>query len=254
MGTSAYNRTGLGVSEPIVHAPVSGYGSYKYRSSMGMVPSAEFDVFFDDFNQAVATNVPTGWTGAVIDTGATAVIDTTAALGATGALLMSDATVSEGVAIYGSKSVQLTSGKKFFMEVRFRTDDVADNTFFFGLSDLTATTNPEDLYTTAAANLAVYGFLDPAGSLTTYLTDKGNAGTAAANGTRAPTADQWDIYAIEYDGGSTMNFYLNGLLDASTTTTVPTGVALAPFVAVRNGNGAGGNNNYVDFVRYVIER
>jgi hypothetical protein len=114
---------------------------YPYRAGMGIAPSAEFDVFFDDFNQAVATNVPTGWKAASIDVGATAVTSSTAILGASGALLMGDATVSEGVAIWLEKSVQLTVGKKFFMEARIQTDDVTDNIIQIGLSDLTATTN-----------------------------------------------------------------------------------------------------------------
>lgn len=254
-------KPGISISSPVVHAPNSVAAGYVYRNNMGMMPSAEFDVFFDDFHQfVVATsitngpvaNTPWGWQGAVIDTGSTATVLTTAAVGASGVLTLADATASEGVAIYGTKSVQLTSNKRFFMEVRYYTDDVTDNTMFFGLSSLTATTNPEDLYTTVADDLVVYGILDPA-TTTTLLCDTGNAGTAAVAGTLAPTASAWNVFAIEYTG-SKINTYLNGKLDQSTSTTLPVGVALAPFFAMRNGDGAGSNANYFDYVRFVIER
>jgi len=250
-----------GASEPIVENPRGRSDFLSYRRAMGMVPSAEFAVFFDDFFSFVvataitngpAANTPWGWQSAIIDAGATAVVDTTAALGATGVLLLSDATASEGVAIYGTKSIQLTAGKRFYMETRVYMNDVTDNTMFFGLSDLTSVTNPEDLWTTASANVATYGILDPA-TTTTYLADKGNAGTAAVAGTLMPEAGVWNTFAIGFDGAG-LRFFLNGILDSYTSTTVPTGVALAPFFGARNGNGAGGNLNYFDYVRYVIER
>src|SRR5574343_886854 len=178
---------GLGITESLVHAPVSNQGAYAYRSKMGMVLSAEYDVFHDDFHSfVVATAItngpvaqtPWGWQGAIIDTGSTATVYTTAATGANGVLSITDATASEGVAIYGTKSVQLTAGKKFFMEIRCLTDDVTDNDLQFGLSSLTATTNPEDLWTTTATDLIAFGILDGS-AYPTMLSDKSNGGTTA---------------------------------------------------------------------------
>lgn len=254
----------IGVNESIVYSPKSNNRAYQYRSGMGLVPSAEFDVFFDDFHKfVVATSITNGpvaqtpwdWNGAVIDSGSTTTVVTTAAIGATGTLLLSDATASEGVAVYGTKSIQLTAGKKFFMEARVYMDDVTDHTMFMGLSALTATTNPEDLYTTTADDLVAYGILDPA-TTTTMLVDTGNGGTAAIAGTRMPVVNTWNVFAIAYDG-TLISSYLNGKLDVTWTgasTTIPTGIALAPFFAARNGNGAGGNNTYFDYVRYCVER
>lgn len=258
---------GLGITESLVHAPVSNQGAYAYRSKMGMVPSAEWDVFFDDFHSfVVATaitngpvaNTPWGWQGAIIDIGATAAVSTAAGLGNTGVLLMGDATVSEGVAFYGTKSVQLTAGKRFFMEMRVRTDDVTDNAVQFGLTDLTATTNPEDLWTTTAANLIAVGILDGSANLT-MLADKSNSGSTVETSTsRAMVANTWHTIAFSYDGSSALKVYLDGLpaltWSQSASATIPTGVALAPFVGVLNGDGAGGANNYIDYVRFVIER
>jgi len=259
-------KNGVGFSESIVHATNSLQGRYSYRSGVGMVPSAEWSVFFDDFYSfVVATaitngpvaNTPWGWQGAIIDTGATAAVDTTTTLGgSTGILKLSDATASEGVAVYGTKAVQLTAGKKFFMEMRVRTDDVTDNAIQFGLSDLTATTNPEDLWTTTAANLITFGILDGS-AYPQLLSDKSNGGTTVQTQTVKPmVVDTWHILGIGYDGAK-LRAFVDGVETtfwSGAATTVPTDVALAPFFGVLNGNGAGANNNYVDFVRFAVER
>jgi hypothetical protein len=245
-----------GVTTPLIHGPRSTGEGYKYRSGLGITECAEYVVFHDDFVKPVATNVPNGWSAAIIDTGATTVTDTTAALGATGVLLMSDGTLSEGAAFYGPKAIQLTAGKKFFMEMRVRTDDVTDNAIQFGLSDLTATTNPEDLWTTTAANLVAFGILDGS-AYPTMLADKSNSGSTAQTQTvKLMAVNTWHTLAIGYDGLQ-LRGYLDGdevLAWSGAAAAIPTGVALAPFVGVLNGNGAGANNNYVDYVRIAIQR
>lgn len=252
-----------GFTAPIVHAPGDPYG-YRYRHNMGMMPSAEFCVYFDDFlefkpgsaiTNGQGVNTPFGWTGEILDSGATVALLSTATVGATGVLNISDATASEGAATYGAKAIQLTSGKKFFMETRVRTSDVTDNTVQFGLSSLTAVTNPEDIWTTAADSLVAFGILD--GSATVkMLADKSNSGSTAETGTRALTADTWHVLAIHYDG-SKLYGYVDGNLAlswAQASTTIPTGVALAPFIGALNGDGAGASTNYFDYVRFCIER
>lgn len=241
-----------GFKGPLVYGPRSTADGYKYRAGMGMMPSAEFAVLHDDFLTAVSTNVPTGWTAAVIDTGATVTVNTTATIGANGVLTFADATASEGAAIYGTKSLQLITGKKFMMELRVRTNDVTDNAIQFGLSDLTATTNPEDLWTTTAANVLAFGILDGSAA-TTMLADEGNAGTAAVTGTVSMVVDTWHTLAIYYDGVTAYG-YVDGNLSVSTAVTVPEAVALAPFIGHINGNGAGGNLVVVDYVRIISER
>jgi len=243
---------GVGFTGAIVEANVSPQAAYAYRSGMGMMPSTEFQVVFDDFVDLVSTNVPTGWAAAIIDTGATAVASTTAALGANGALLMSDASVSEGVAIYMPRAIQLTAGKRFFMEMRVRTDDVTDNAIQFGLTDLTATTNPEDLWTTTAANVVSFGILDGS-AVTGMLSDAGNSGTTVQAGTRSMVANTWHVLAIQYDG-LRLRGYVDGKLSLLWSGVIPTGVALAPFIGVLNGNGGGAAVNTVDYFRYVSER
>lgn len=246
---------GVGFSESIVHAPASPQGAYSYRSKMGMVPSAEWNVFFDDFNKLVTSNVPNGWAAAVIDTGATVTQYTTAGThNGTGILSFASTTASEGAAIYLPKSIKLTSGKKVMVECRVTLGDVTDHAFQFGLSDLTATSNPEDLWTTTAANVAAFGILDGSAA-TTFLVDENNGGTSAVTGTRSLTASTPTTLAIFYDGVN-ITAYVDGKQSAQVTTAadIPTGVLLAPFIGMLNGNGAGSGLTLVDWFRVVVER
>jgi len=244
---------GTGLSESL---EIGGsFSQYRYRSGKGLISSAEWLVVFDDFTQLVTTNVPVGWAAAIVDAGGTVAANTTAAIGATGVITFADATASEGAAIYLPKAVQLTAGKKFFMEVRVRTNDVTDNAIQFGLTDLTAVVNPEDLWTTVAANLIAFGILDGS-AVTTMLTDAGNSGTTAQVGSRSLVVDTWHVLGIEYNGVNLRGF-VDGqasLLWSGAAATVPTGVALSPFIGHINGNGAGGNGVFVDYFRYAIER
>ena len=233
----------------IVHGTRSTNEGYKYRTGMGMMPSAEFCVIHDDFTGTITTNAPTGWT-AIIDTGATIVADATAG-SATGVLYFDSDGTTEGAAIYLPEVIQLVSGKKFFMEMRFKTEIADDSDVQFGLSSVTATTNPEDLWTTASDDVLAFGVLD--GSATTkLLADLANAGTAAITGTLSLTSATWHTLGIYFDGTRAYG-YVDGQLSASTTTTVPVGVTLAPFIGFRNGSAAT-TEGQCDYIRIVQER
>jgi len=256
-----------GFTSPIVHSERGYLAPYGYRSRTGMVPSAEWNVFMDDFNSFVVStaitngptaNTPWGWAAAIIDTGATVVVDTTAALGANGTLLISDTTADDGAAVYGTKSIQLTVGKKFWMECRVRTDDATDTTIQFGLSSLTAVNNPEDLWTSVADDFITMGILDGTYSRDIgMLTSAGNqTNTREQSATEEMAANTWHVLAWYYDGAK-LHAYKDGkhcMTWSQASTTIPTGVALAPFFGARNGNGAGSNNHYFDYVRWVSQR
>ena len=246
-------RNGIGLPESVVFAPGAA-SQYRYRNGMGMIGSAEFNVFMDDFQGSVSTNLPIGWTAAVIDVGSTAVVSTTAVLGATGALLIASDGTDEGVAVYGPKVIQLTAGKRFFMEMRAQTSLAATTDLQFGLSDLTAVVNPEDIWTTAAANLVAFGVLSGS-AYPKMLSDKANTGSTVQTGTIAMVDATFTTLAIAYDGAN-LQGYVNGVLAlnwSAAVTTIPTGVALAPFFGFRTGTAAG-NVGTVDYVRYVQER
>jgi hypothetical protein len=256
---------GSSFTAPIKHSGKGVGGVYEYRGGTGMVPSAEYCVWMEDFTQnfmvttaitnGPVANTPWGWQGAIIDSGATVTHSTTAALGANGVLLFADATASEGASIYGQKVWQLTAGKKLWMEARFRTSDVTDNAVNFGLAALTAVTNPEDLWLTAQADLVAFGIVD--GSAQTILTcDTGDAGVTTDTSTTNPlVADTWHTLAISYDGAK-LHAYVDGnkVLTYSTAAKIPTGVALAPFFGHINGNSAGAAVVSLDYLRIVSER
>lgn len=256
-----------GFTSPLKHSPAGVGKSYAYRAGTGIMPSAEWAVLFDDFLQpwipataitnGPVANTPLPWQGAIIDSGATVAVNTTAAVGANGVLTIADATASEGAAIYGQKTIQLTSGKKFWMEARLRTDDVTDNAIVFGLSDLTATTNPEDLWTTTADNVISFGLGDGDSNPKFLCVDAGNSGTSQQVQTvRGMSVNTWHILAIFYDG-LRLHGYVDGKLAltwSGAAATIPTGVALAPFFGALSGNGAGGNLNIFDYIRIVSER
>ncbi len=250
----AAGQNGTGFKEPLVHAQGNGIISqvkYNYRNGLGMMPSAEFNVFHDDFNTLVTSNAPAGWT-VIIDTGATVVADTTA--GHSSSLFFDSDGATEGASIYLPKAIQLTVGKKFFMEMRFKSEVVADSDVQFGLSDLTATTNPEDLWTTAAASVIAFGVLD--GDATVgMLSDAADGGTAVQLGTIDLVNATWHTLGISYDG-TNLRGWVDGQLAltwAGAAATVPTGVALAPFVGWRNGSAAT-TEGQLDYVRYVQAR
>ena len=250
---------GMGVTESIVHAPRSTAAGYVYRNTMGMVPSAEFLVSFDDFDgfAAATTFAPPGWT-TILSSGATIAPVQTAALGQTGVIALFDATASEGAAIYKSYAidtgtVQLTVGKRAFIEARVYMNDVTDNTFYFGFSSATVITAPEDLYDASAADLAALGITD--GSAVLQLkTDLAAATIVTTAMSASMVADTWTTLALSWDGVNTIRAYKDGQEIGSKSSVLPVAVAVTPFVSASNGNGAGGNLNYVDYVRYVIER
>jgi len=199
---------GTAFSSPLLDA--GQIRKYTYRHRMGMVPSAEFMVFHDDFTGQVheGTAITNGFAqyqpeynwNIILDSGATITQLTTATVGANGVLSITEATASEGAALYSEKAFQLISGKRAFVECRLYTNDVSDNAIQFGLSDLTAVTNPEDLWTTTAANVLAFGLLDGS-AYPRLLADEGNAGTAAVTQTvKAITASTWTTLAIYYDG------------------------------------------------------
>ena len=247
-----------GFTEPLVHSPRSSVKPYAYRTGMGMIPSAEWIVFHDDFTGDVASNIPDGWDAAIIDTGCTV----TSANLAGGAVLFDSDADNEGAAIYQNKNVAL-NGKKFFMECRVKVEDASAMTFQMGLSALTAVTNPEDIWTTTATDYIAFGTLDSAEAVLTY--DKNNGGTVTETNSDSTAAtlsdDTYVVLAIAYNGASTLTdgclkAYVNGVevASAATEAQVPDDLVLAPFIGMLAGHATTADVAHVDYVRYVLER
>jgi|SRR5689334_15090482 len=234
--------------------------AYPYRSGRGMFTTAEWSTHFDDFQGLVTSNVPAGWSAAIIDTGAT-LTTYTAGNDNGGVVRITSDGASEGVSIYRPKAVTL-SGKRFFMEARVRTAAVTDSEIAIGLSSVTATTNPEDLYTTATDSFISFGVND--GAATGVLTyDKSNAGPqtdSAVASSAALSNNTWAYLAIAYNGATTaavgsVQCYINGNLVISNTVAskIPETIILSPFIGARGGDGAIGTIDF-DYVRYSVER
>lgn len=247
--------SGSAFGTPLLDSKKVTGNKYAYRHRMGLVPCAEFMVFHEDWLSGIATNAPTGWT-AIIDTGATIVADTTVGAGhGTGSLLFDSDGTTEGAAVYTPKWFQLTSGKRTFIETRFKTEAADDTDVQFGLTAATATTNPEDLWTTTSTDLIAFGVLDGDATVK-MLSDKSNGGTSAQTGEIDLSNSTWHTLAIYYDGGSVLQGYVDGALAltwSSAITTVPLGVVLSAFVGYRNGSAAT-NEGQCDYIRIVSER
>lgn len=228
-----------------------GAAAYSYRAGMGLVTSAEFATFFDDFTAAVTSNAPAGGYTAIIDTGATVVASNTLGTDHTGSIVIGSDGANEGAAIYLPERIQLLAGKKFWMEMRYRSTLPAETTIQMGLSSLTATTNPEDLWTTASADVLAFG---TAVGVPTLMADLANAGTAAVAGDAVTfgASPTWHTIGLFYDGARAFG-YVNGKQKATTATTIPVSVTLAPFLGGLVGATAG-NLITVDYFRYVQER
>ena len=240
---------------PLYYGPSK---KYAYREGFAMTNCAEQVVFFDDFNRVVTSNVPSGWAAAIIDTGATVTQLATDTYPGGVLNFASDGT-TEGASIYLAKQIQL-SGKRFMMEVRVWTEDADDTDVQFGLSNLTATTNPEDLWTTTDTDLIAFGVLDGS-AVTTMLVDKNNGGTSAVTGSISLSDGTWHTLAIlvegnETDANMTVRGYVDGELSLKWTgasTTVPGDLVLAPFIGARTGGDAA-HKVYFDYVRFAVER
>ena len=253
MGNSRNNA--FGITESVVHAPSA---NHPYRRGMGMFSSAEWVVFFDDFTGDVASNIPAGWDAAIIDTGCTVTNNN----GAGGSILFDSDADNEGAAIYLPKSVQL-NGKKFFMEARVQMEDVSAMTFQIGLSDLTAVSNPEDIWTTTTTDYIAFGNLDAATVSLTY--DKNNGGTVTETNTDATAAtlsdSTWHTLGLSFNGATTLGdgclkAYVDGkeVASALTEAQVPDDLPLAPFIGMLAGHASTADTALVDYFRFAVQR
>ncbi len=253
---------GAAFAEPVVFAPQPSQKKFPYRTGMGMVPSAEFLVFFDDFESFVAatTFAPAGWT-TILDSGANInMVQTAGSLGATGAITFLESTTSEGAAIYRSQlidtgTVQLTVGKRAFIEVRMQTNDVTDHTFYFGFSSATVITAASDLYDASAADLGALGITDGGSGALLMKTDLAAATIVDTATTGTMVVNTWTTLALEWDGVSSLKAYKDGKIIGTVTSAVlPVGVSVTPFFSAVNGNTGASAVTALDYLRYVIER
>ena len=242
---------------PITFGPEINSKLYPYRAGIGMFPSAEFFTFFDDFIASEETNELTygGWLSTTGDAGYT--IANGDAHG--GEIVISSDGTTEGQSFYLPKCIKLT-GKKFFMEVRVKTTDADDTDVKFGLTDLSASTNPEDLWDTSNADGIACGVTDGSAALT-IVYDKNNGGPVTDTAASGVLADAtYAVLGLWYNGGTTpgdssLKLFKDGVevVAATTEAQIPEDVVLAPFFGARTGGDATHTVNF-DYFRFSVER
>lgn len=252
------------IREPILHdeddyaaskAATAVTGS-AYLGRKAALPGYSWCSHFEDFLGAMTADenavlCPSGWT-AIIDTGAT--ITAAAADGFPGGVIKitSDGT-TEGASIYMPKGIQIGT-RKWFMEARVQTEDADDTDVQIGLSIANATTNPEDLWTTAATDLIAFGVLDGDATVKSLI-DKNNGGTSAVTGTIDLDDATWHTLGIEGDGANWVKFYVDGVLSHTdvVVATIPDDVNMVPFIGARVGADAN-HDVYCDYIRFGFTR
>lgn len=203
--------------------------------------------FADDFQNPVTSNAPLGWI-AIIDTGATCVHSG----GVDGGITITSDGTAEGVALYRPLSVQLDT-KYFEMECTFQIADADDMDFQFGLSSLTAVTNPEDLWLTAAADSIAVGVLDGAAEVV-LVYDKNNGGPVTQTSSIALSdATDHTIRLVYNQSTSDVEVYVDDVLAlrANTAASIPDDLPLAPFVGARTGGDAAHTATVKSFKYYI---
>lgn len=230
--------------------------NYPYQTGMGMINSREWIVHFDDFIGSEASDeLNYGGYLTLQDAGETLVNADEHG----GAVTISSDGTSEGIGFYLPKCIKLT-GKKFFMEVRAKTADADDTDLVFGLSDLSATSDPEDLWDTSNADGIACGVFDGSAALK-LIYDKDNTGPVTETSTVATLSDAtYATLAISYNGATdpgnnAVQFWKDGVLAgaAGTNAQIPEDVVLAPFFAFRTGGDAAHTGTF-DYFRWAVER
>lgn len=244
--------------DTIIHSPVSNSRKYTYRSKAGLIPSAEYAVFMEDFFTLPVSDAVPGTT-AIIDSSATILPLQADAYSYTGVVKITGNGTGEGAANYWPAGIQLGLGKKFFMEARFSMVAADDNDVMFGLTDRNDTAHPESLWTTAQDDLIAFGVLDGDATVS-MLCDKGNSGSSAELGSYDLSSDTWHTLAFEVGGTAAQGtMWCIGYVDGqpaitwSTESTIPDNVTLAPFFGGRNGSNTN-NLIYFDYIRWSLER
>jgi hypothetical protein len=208
--------------------------------------------FVDDFIGNPASNVPPGGWVLVTDAGATVTAHATDLFPGGVLAITSDGT-AEGVALYLPKCMQIGT-REWFIEARVQTPDADDTDVQIGMSVLNATTNPEDLYTTASTDVIAFGVLDGDATVKSLI-DKNNGGTSAVTGTIDLDNATWHTLGIRGKGTEWTDFYVDGVKSHRdvVSATVPDDVNMAPFFAARTGGDAG-HIILVDWFRFGIAR
>lgn len=208
-------------------------------ADLGMPSPTKFHSYMEDFDYYVAGD----WTVTETDSGATQALTD----GDGGLLLVTNTAADNDLVGIQKKgeSFRFESGKKLFFEARFKVSDATQSDLAIGLQ-ITDTT-PLDITD------GVF-FLKADGSTSvSFLVEKNNtATTTTAVATMAD--DTFITLGFNYDGGSVMQYCVNGVVvGTSVTTNLPDDEDLAISFALQNGE-AVAKTMTVDYIFVAKER
>jgi len=130
----------------------------------------------------------------------------------------------------GGAALMFNSGKDVFAEFAHRRGGTGSEQMGFGLTSGAAVLSDYDDQTVDAACFTV----DAAGAL------YGHTSSAGVGHTETPitgvTLTNWNVFRIEFNGGTDVKFYVNGVLKATNNTNLPAGAT-----AIKIGYGGSGN-------------
>jgi hypothetical protein len=208
-------------------------------ADLGMPSPTKFHSYMEDFDYYVAGD----WTVTETDAGATQALTD----GDGGLLLVTNTAADNDLVGIQKKgeSFRFAAGKKLFFEARFKVSDATQSDLTIGLQ-ITDTT-PLDITD------GVFFIKADGSTSVSFLVEKNNtATTTTAVATMAD--DTFITLGFNYDGGSVMEYCVNGVVaGTSVTTNLPDDEDLAISFALQNGE-AVAKTMTVDYIFVAKER
>ena len=208
-------------------------------ADLGMPSPTKFHSYMEDFDYYVAGD----WTVTETDSGATQALTD----GDGGLLLVTNTAADNDLVGIQKKgeSFRFASGKKLFFEARFKVSDATQSDLAIGLQ----------ITDTTPLDITDGGFFIKADGSTSvsFSVEKNNtATTTTAVATMAD--DTFITLGFNYDGGSVMEYCVNGVVaGTSVTTNLPDDEDLAISFALQNGE-AVAKTMTVDYIFVAKER
>jgi len=184
------------------------------------------------------TGKPTRFTTVVTETGAGSCTIVNSATAGIAMLLTTDDAEYEGIQLQAKgEAFKLTTDKPFYFGIKCSISDATQSDLLIGLchthADLVKTAVAHEI---AAADVeGVFFWKADAGTIIKAKTYVAGAETATANSATAMDTSA-HIYEITWDG-TTINFYVDGILVTSTAASLPT-EDLTPSINLRTGENA----------------
>jgi hypothetical protein len=207
--------------------PDSSRGSREWFSNLPTSQDPDYVVYFNDFLVA-QDYAASDWVVTTTEAGAGSATEALAADEASGALLLTNDAADDDLDSLQSTEefARLTSGKKLWMEWKIKTSDATQSDLFVGLG-ITDTT-PLDTSDRV-------GFQKDDGNASILCkTEKDGTETSTDSGSDM-TNDTYVTLGFYYDGGSSVEFYVNRAKVATHTTNVPDDENLAITMHIQNG-------------------